>query len=144
MQKNARPSILCIDDEPHVLDGLARTLRSHYVVETATEAKVALEILRTAEPFAAVMSDQRMPQMTGVQLLAHARAVAPASVRVLLTGQADVESAIAAVNDGNVFRFLTKPCATDVLLKALDACCEQHRLITSEKVLLEQTLHGSI
>jgi response regulator RpfG family c-di-GMP phosphodiesterase len=144
MQKNERPRILCIDDEPHVLDGLARTLRSHYVVETATEAKVALEILRTAEPFAAVMSDQRMPQMTGVQLLAHARAVAPASVRVLLTGQADVESAIAAVNEGNVFRFLTKPCATDVLLKALDACCEQHRLITSEKVLLEQTLHGSI
>ena len=97
-----------------------------------------------AEPFAVVMSDQRMPQMTGVQLLAHARTVAPATVRVLLTGQADMESAIAAVNEGNIFRFLTKPCPTDVLLNALDACCKQHRLITSEKVLLEQTLQGSI
>jgi len=144
MQNNERPRILCVDDEPNVLDGLARTLRSQYVVETATEGKVALDLLRTAEPFAVVMSDQRMPQMTGTQFLAHARAVAPASVRALLTGQADVESAIAAVNEGNVFRFLSKPCATDVLLKALDACCEQHRLITSEKVLLEQTLHGSI
>lgn len=144
MQNNERPRILCVDDEPNVLDGLARTLRSHYAVETATEGKVALDLIRTAESFAVVMSDQRMPQMTGTQFLAHARVLAPASVRVLLTGQADVESAIAAVNEGNIFRFLTKPCATDVLLKALDACCEQHRLVTAEKVLLEQTLHGSI
>jgi response regulator RpfG family c-di-GMP phosphodiesterase len=144
MQNNERPRILCVDDEPNVLDGLARTLRSHYVVEIATEGKVALDLIRTAESFAVVMSDQRMPQMTGTQFLAHARALAPASVRVLLTGQADVGSAIAAVNEGNIFRFLTKPCATDVLLKALDACCEQHRLVTAEKVLLEQTLHGSI
>jgi len=135
---------LCLDDEPNVLDGLARTLRSHYVVVTATEGKVALDLLRTTEPFAVVMSDQRMPQMTGTQFLALARAAAPASVRVLLTGQADMESAIAAVNEGNVFRFLTKPCATDVLLRALDSCCGQYRLVTSEKVLLEQTLHGSI
>jgi response regulator RpfG family c-di-GMP phosphodiesterase len=90
------------------------------------------------------MSDQRMPQMTGVQFLAHARLISPSTVRVLLTGQADMQSAIAAVNEGNIFRFLTKPCATHVLLKALDACCEQHRLVTAEKVLLEQTLHGSI
>jgi response regulator RpfG family c-di-GMP phosphodiesterase len=144
MANNDRPRILCVDDEPNVLEGLARTLRSHFVVETTTEGKVALDLFRTAEPFAVVMSDQRMPQMTGVQLLAHARTVAPATVRVLLTGQADMESAIAAVNEGNIFRFLTKPCATDVLLKALDACCEQYRLITSEKVLLEQTLRGSI
>jgi response regulator RpfG family c-di-GMP phosphodiesterase len=144
MANNERPRILCLDDEPNVLEGLGRTLRSHFVVETATEGKVALDLVRSAGPFAVLMSDQRMPQMTGVQFLAQARVVAPSSVRVLLTGQADMESAIAAVNDGNIFRFLTKPCATDVLLKALDACCEQYRLVTSEKVLLEQTLHGSI
>jgi response regulator RpfG family c-di-GMP phosphodiesterase len=144
MANNERPRILCVDDEPNVLEGLGRTLRSHFVVESATEGRVALDLLRSAGPFAVVMSDQRMPQMTGVQFLAHARVVSPSSVRVLLTGQADMESAIAAVNEGNIFRFLTKPCATDVLLKALEACCEQHRLITSEKVLLEQTLHGSI
>jgi response regulator RpfG family c-di-GMP phosphodiesterase len=144
MANPERPRILCVDDEPNVLEGLARTLRSHFVVETTTQGKVALDLFGTAEPFAVVMSDQRMPQMTGVQFLAHARTVAPATVRVLLTGQADMESAIAAVNEGNIFRFLTKPCATDVLLKALEACCEQYRLITSEKVLLEQTLRGSI
>jgi response regulator RpfG family c-di-GMP phosphodiesterase len=144
MANSERPRILCVDDEPNVLEGLARTLRSHFVVETTTEGKIALDLFRTAGPFAVVVSDQRMPQMTGVQLLAHARTVAPSTVRVLLTGQADLESAIAAVNDGNIFRFLTKPCSTDILLKALEACCEQHRLITSEKVLLEQTLQGSI
>jgi response regulator RpfG family c-di-GMP phosphodiesterase len=144
MASNDRPRILCVDDEPNVLDGLARTLRTHYLVETATEGKIALDMLKSAEPFAVVMSDQRMPQMTGTQFLAQSRVVAPNSVRVLLTGQADMESAMDAVNEGNIFRFLTKPCPTDVLLAALEACCDQYRLVSSEKVLLEQTLHGSI
>ena len=65
-------------------------------------------------------------------------------MRVLLTGQTDMESAIDAVNEGNIFRFLTKPCSSDLLLAALDSCCQQYLLVTSEKVLLEQTLHGSI
>jgi response regulator RpfG family c-di-GMP phosphodiesterase len=68
----------------------------------------------------------------------------PDTVRVLLTGQSDLPSAIAAVNDGQIFRFLTKPCPPDVLLAALGAAAKQHELITSERVLLEQTLHGSI
>ena len=144
MSNDHRPRILCVDDEPNVLEGLTRTLRGHYVVATATDGRVALAMLQSAEPFTIVMSDQRMPQMTGVQLLAHTRIVSPTSVRVLLTGQADVQSAIDAVNEGNIFRFLTKPCPTDSLLKALDACCEQYRLVTAEKVLLEQTLRGSI
>jgi CheY-like chemotaxis protein len=57
MPSSDRPRILCVDDEPNVLEGLARTLRGHYAVETATEGKVALEMLKTAEPFAVVMSD---------------------------------------------------------------------------------------
>jgi len=86
MANTDRPRILCVDDDPNVLEGLARTLRGHYVVETANEGTVAIEMLRTAEPFAVIMSDQRMPQMTGTQFLPHARAVAPSSVRVLPTG----------------------------------------------------------
>lgn len=144
MTNAERPRILCVDDEQNVLDGLTRTLRSHYTVQTANDGKLALDMLKPDEPFAVVMSDQRMPQMDGVQLLAHVRAVAPLTVRILLTGQADIESAIAAVNEGNIFRFLTKPCATDALIKALDASIEQYRLITSEKVLLEETLRGSV
>ena len=104
------PRILCVDDDPNLLDGLTRSLRGHYRVETATDATVALENLRTVEPYSVVVSDQRMPRMDGVTFLSNIRGIAPATVRVLLTGQADMESAIAAVNEGNIFRFLTKPC----------------------------------
>ena len=139
-----RPRILCVDDEKNVLEGLTRTLRSLYQVETAVGGQQGIEALKTKGEFAIITSDLRMPQMTGVQFLKEARNIAPNAVRVLLTGQGDMEAAIGAINDGNIFRFLTKPCATDVLVNALAASLEQHRLITSERVLLEQTLRGSI
>jgi response regulator RpfG family c-di-GMP phosphodiesterase len=85
-----------------------------------------------------------MPGTDGAAFLAQVRELAPDTVRVLLTGNADLNSAIVAVNEGQLFRFLVKPCAPDALLKALDAAIEQHRLITAERVLLEQTVHGSI
>jgi response regulator RpfG family c-di-GMP phosphodiesterase len=90
------------------------------------------------------MSDMRMPGMSGAEFLAKVREGWPDTVRVLLTGQSDLPSAIAAVNDGQIFRFLTKPCPPDVLLAALGAAAKQHELITGERVLLEQTLHGSV
>ncbi|HTZ72589.1 MAG TPA: HD domain-containing phosphohydrolase [Candidatus Aquilonibacter sp.] len=139
-----RPRILCIDDEKNVLEGLTRTLRSLYDVETAIGGMQGIEALKTKGPFVIVMSDLRMPQMNGVQFLRQARQIAPDSVRVLLTGQGDMEAAIGAVNDGNIFRFLTKPCPTEILVGALAASAEQYRLVTSERVLLEQTLRGSI
>ncbi len=140
----ALPRILCVDDEQNILDGLVRTLRNSFSVETALGGQAALALLRTSEPFAVIVSDFRMPNMSGAEFLAAARETAPDSVRVLLTGQAGLDGAIAAVNDGHIFRFLTKPCQTDVLVKSLTACVEQYRLVTSEKVLLGQTLHGSI
>lgn len=144
MTNGEKPRILCVDDEKNVLEGLARTLRTLYHIETACDGASALEILRTQPSFAAVVSDLRMPQMTGIEFLAHARSAAPDVTRVLLTGYGDMEAAIAAVNDGNIFRFLTKPCPTDTLVKALAASVEVNRLVTSEKVLLEQTLQGSV
>ena len=144
MHEDLRPRILCVDDEPNVLDGLARTLRTLFAVETAVGGARGLEMLRDAGPFVIAVSDLRMPRMTGIQFLASAREVAPDTVRVLLTGQADMESAIDAVNNGNIFRFLTKPCPTGMLVKSLMACVEQHRLVTAERVLLEQTLRGSV
>ncbi len=86
----------------------------------------------------------RMPEMDGAELLACARALAPDTTRVLLTGQADLPSAIRAVNDGAIFRFLTKPCAVGELIAVIGAAAEQHRLVTSERVLLEQTLNGAV
>ena len=139
-----RMKVLCVDDEPNVLAGLSLHIRRRYEVATAASGAEALATLQRERGIAIVISDMRMPGMNGAALLNQARVVAPDAVRMLLTGQADVESAIAAVNDGQIFRFLTKPCAPPTLLKAIDAAAEQHRLMTSERVLLEQTLHGSV
>jgi DNA-binding NarL/FixJ family response regulator len=138
------PRILCVDDEPHVLAGLRRVFRRQYDVSVAEGAEAALASLAQGPPFAVVISDMRMPGMSGAALLAEVWKRAPDTVRMLLTGQADLESAILAVNEGHLFRFLTKPCPPEALSKAIDAAVAQHRLITSEKVLLEQTLVGSM
>jgi response regulator RpfG family c-di-GMP phosphodiesterase len=136
--------VLCVDDEPNVLEGLRRTLRGQYRVTTAVGGAAGIEAIQRDGPFAVVISDLRMPEMDGVAFLSRVRQRSPDTVRVLLTGQADLDAAIAAVNEGHIFRFLSKPCAQPVLLQALDAAAEQHRLITAERVLLEQTLYGSI
>lgn len=142
---NGRPWILCVDDEEFVLDGLRDTLRRGFEVHTATGATEALAMLRK-EPdgYAVILSDMRMPGMFGSEFLREARTVAPNAVRMLLTGFADVDSAIRAVNDAQLFRFLTKPCEPEQLVRACIAALAQHRLITAERVLLEQTLRGSV
>jgi CheY-like chemotaxis protein len=139
-----RLKVLCVDDEPRVLDGLSLQLGRHYQVLTAPDGQAGLEVLATKGPFAVVISDMRMPRMDGAAFLARVRSNAPDAVRMLLTGYSDVESAIAAVNEGQIFRFLAKPCAPEHLKQAVAAAAEQHRLISAEKVLLEQTLRGSI
>jgi len=136
--------ILCVDDEPKVLEGLERVMHRKCVLLTATSGEEALRLLAGPEPIDVIVSDMRMPRMNGAALLAECRKRSPDTVRLLLTGQADLESAISAVNDGHVFRFLTKPCPPAVFLEALTAALEQRRLITSERVLLERTLVGSM
>lgn len=136
--------VLCVDDEPNVLEGLATNIGRRYDVETATSGTQALEQLARDPKKAVIISDMRMPFMDGATFLAKARELAPAAVRILLTGQTDLDSAISAVNNGRIFRFLTKPCAPPTLLAAIAAAVEQHELITAERVLLEQTLHGCI
>jgi CheY-like chemotaxis protein len=139
-----RPRILCVDDEPNVLEGLSLHLRRRYDVSTAPNGADALALLERDGATEVIISDMRMPVMDGATFLARARQQFPDTVRMLLTGQSDMASAIAAVNDGQIFRFLTKPCAPADMLAAVAAAFEQHRLITAERVLLEQTLHGSI
>ncbi len=136
--------ILCVDDEPNVLEGLTLHLRRKYQVLTATSGSQGLELLRAHPEVAVVVSDMRMPGMDGAAFLKEARATAPDATRVLLTGQADLASAISAVNDGQIFRFLTKPLPPEQLQVALAAAVEMNRLVTAERVLLEQTLRGSI
>lgn len=138
------PRILCVDDEPNVLEGLVRTLFDEFDIATATSGAEGLELIRNEGPFAVIVSDMRMPAMDGATFLSHARAVAPDSTRVLLTGHADQASAIAAVNDGHIFQFLTKPCQHDLLSKALHAAVSEHRLVAERRELLDKTLKGSI
>ncbi len=144
MSIDSCPHVLCVDDEPQVLEGLKLQLHRRYEVLTATNARDALAILGSTEYPAVIISDMKMPGMDGANFLSQARRIAPNSVRILLTGQANLQSAISAVNDGQIFRFLIKPCPPNTLLTAVDAAAQQHRLLTAERVLVEQTLHGSI
>jgi response regulator RpfG family c-di-GMP phosphodiesterase len=140
-----KPRVLCVDDEPHVLEGLRDTLHRTFDVRVATSGSEALELLkREPDAYAVVVSDMRMPDMDGDAFLREARRWAPDATRMLLTGFADIDAAVSAVNHAQLFRFLTKPCASDDVVRACAAALVQHRLVTAERVLLEQTLHGSV
>lgn len=142
---NTERYVLCVDDEPLLLEGLERTLGQSFEIVTETKPLAALGLLERHErDFVAIISDMRMPLMDGAKFLSCAAEIAPDSSRILLTGHAELSAAIAAVNTGRIFRFLTKPCAPTELLGAVEAAAEQHRLRHVEKELLEQTLTGSV
>ena len=136
-------SILCVDDEPRVLESLENHLALDYDVVTATSGADGLRAL-ASRPFAVVMSDMRMPGMNGATFLARARELYPETTRMLLTGQADLHDAASAINEGNIFRLLLKPCETSLLLAAVAAAFRQHELVRMERTLLEQTLHKTV
>lgn len=139
-----RPRVLCVDDEPRVLDGLRTLLGRRFEVVGACSAAEALDIVRRQPPFAVVLSDMLMPETDGAAFLEKVQEVSADSVRLLLTGRSDLDTAVRAVNRGRIFRFLTKPCPPEELRDAVAAAAEQYRLITAERELLEQTLRGSI
>jgi len=136
--------VLLVDDEPAVLEGLELQLGRRYEVHSSSVPAQALKMVETMAPFAIVLSDMRMPGMDGAALLREIRSRQPHGVRMLLSGHADVGSAIAAVNDGAVFRYLTKPCPPPQLLAAFEAAAQQYRVQAAERTLLEQTLRGAI
>lgn len=136
--------ILFVDDEPAALDGYRRLLHRAFEIDTAVGAAEGLAKIAESGPFAVIVSDMRMPEMDGAAFLAMVREVAPDTVRMAITGYADMETAGRAINEGNIFRFLTKPCGKDTLVASLTAALEQHRLLNAEKELLEKTLSGSI
>jgi CheY-like chemotaxis protein len=144
MNKETLPRILCVDDEPRVVDSLAVQLRREYQVLTANDGQTALRIIKEGGAPAVVVSDMRMPGMDGATLLRHIRLQYPDTTRILLTGETGRATAVAAVNEGQIFRFLTKPCSTDNLRAAIDAGVTQHRVVTAERVLLQETLIGCI
>jgi len=139
-----RIPILCVDDEPHVLEGLRLHLRRRFDVWMATSGPAALELLEERGPPHIVVSDMRMPGMDGATLLREIRRRHPDVVRLLLTGHTGLDAAISAVNEGGIFRFLVKPCPREELVRSLLMAERQHQLQRSERELLEQTLAGVV
>jgi DNA-binding NtrC family response regulator len=121
------PCILCVDDEPQILQGLTLNLRRHYRVLTAGSAAEALALLAAAAAPEVVLSDMAMPVVDGPSLLKEISERYPQVTRLLLTGETSHAAATDAVRTGQVFRFLTKPCAPDELRAAVDAAIKHHR-----------------
>jgi len=138
------PQILFVDDDENILSAYTRTLRKRYRMRTAQGGEEGLQILQAEGPFAVVVADMRMPGMDGIAFLTHVRNFNRDTVRIMLTGNADMGTAVEAVNQGQIFRFLTKPCAAEDLALVLDSAIEQYQLVTAERELLEQTLKGSV
>lgn len=136
--------ILLVDDDSNVLDGYRRSLNREFQLDTAVGGQEGLRLASENGAYAVVVSDMRMPGMDGIQFLSEVKRQWPDMVRIMLTGNADIETAINAINEGSIFRFLTKPCSKDLMGKTLTAALMQYRLVTAEKQLLEQTLSGSI
>lgn len=127
--------ILFVDDETNVLHAYRRNLRNLFDVHIASDGYEGLKIINENEPFAVVISDYRMPEMDGIEFLHKVKEISPDTVRIVLTGYADLQTAIDAINEGNIFRFLTKPIPNDKLIISLNDAIEQYRLITTEKEL---------
>jgi len=138
-------SILLVDDEILILESLQRELGMNFSqIDIAQSGAEGLRMLAGKTPYAVVMSDFRMPHMNGIEFLEQVRQVSPNTVRMMLTGNAELQIAIQAVNEGQIFRFLTKPCSHDLLVSSLETALKQYQLVMAEKVLLEKTLVGSI
>ncbi len=131
--------VLLVDDDANILAAFQRQLRKKADIRTASSGAAGLEILRDAGPFAVVVTDYCMPEMNGIEFLSQVRRISPDAVRMLLTGSADLEAAIQAVNQGHIFRFLTKPCASEDLLKALAAGIQEYRRIHKERKFNKRT-----
>lgn len=138
------PKILFVDDDPKILNAIDRQLSDDFDLYTADGPADGLRSIDEDGPFAVVVSDMRMPEMTGVELLKTVRQICPDTVRVMLTGFADLNSTIEAVNEGNIFRFLSKPCSMETIAAAVNDGIRQYQLVTAERELVEGTLKGSI
>jgi response regulator RpfG family c-di-GMP phosphodiesterase len=139
-----KPRILYVDDDPGILEAYKVRLGQTFDITTAMSGREALDRVRSDGPFEVVLADMRMPGMDGIEVLSAVRELAPDSVRMMLTGNADLTTAIKAVNEGHVFRFLTKPCQADILANALQSGVHIYRLATAERELMSKTLKGSI
>jgi DNA-binding NtrC family response regulator len=135
MAEQSKHPILVVDDEPEILQSLRGLLRLEFEVHTAHNGFEALEILQR-QPIHVVMTDQRMPEMTGVQLLSQVQGESPEAMRIVFTGYADIKAVIDAINQGRIFRYITKPWDPDELRALLHQACAEYEQIVARKRLL--------
>jgi response regulator RpfG family c-di-GMP phosphodiesterase len=141
---NTSQKILFVDDDANLLAAFQRNLRRQFAFDTAVGGPEGLELLRAGNQYAMFVVDMRMPGMDGIEFLEQARKLAPDAVRMMLTGNADQQTAVDAVNRGQVFRFLNKPCPPEVLIPAIENGLKQYEMQRMERELLEGTLTGSV
>jgi DNA-binding NtrC family response regulator len=130
--------ILIVDDDKNALDGYKRLLRGLFEVETALGGGQGLAAIHLFGPYEVIISDMQMPGMNGAEFLAQVRQLAPNTVRMVLTGYKDINQAIEAVNEGRIFRYLTKPCEKNDLVRAIELALEQYHAHTQEKELVKE------
>jgi response regulator RpfG family c-di-GMP phosphodiesterase len=140
----SRPRVLCVDDDAFMLNILTRTIGGDYEVLTSPGGAEALQLIENSEPIQVVVSDHRMPGLSGAQFLETMRNRHPLTVRILLTGETDLVEAVSAMNQAGLFRFLLKPGTRPILLETLKAAVEQYQLQVAESELLQKTLIGSM
>lgn len=136
--------ILFVDDEQAILNSFKRLIGLEYNLDTALGPEEGLRLLEANGPYNVVVSDMRMPEMNGAEFLAIVRQNFPETIRIILSGHADIEETIAAVNQGFIYRFLTKPCPPEVLKPVIEEALEIYQLRFNEKEILEKTLNGTI
>jgi two-component system probable response regulator PhcQ len=135
MQKS---KLLLVDDEPNLTSALVRSLdRSQFEIFTADSAQKGLMIL-AGNDIDVVVSDERMPGMTGSQFLSEVRKQWPNTIRMILSGQADLEAAVRAINEGEVYRFLLKPCHPKELQMTILQGLQQKKLVEQSRKLLQE------
>lgn len=136
--------ILFVDDEQNVLNAYRRNLRKFFDVHTALSGTAAIELLKEKHKFAVVVCDMQMPNMNGIEFLEIAQKISKNSIRIMLTGNVDQQTAIDAINQGDIFRFINKPCTPDQMMEALKVALKQYLLITAEQELLKTTLKNPL
>jgi len=130
------PRILVVDDEEAILETMTYTFQDEYEVHTSTDARKALAMLDASAPFAVVLTDQRMPDMSGVEFVAEVFRRHPATVRMILTGFSDIEAIIQAINDGHVYAYITKPWEPEQLKQLMKQAVEHNKLTVENERLL--------
>jgi CheY-like chemotaxis protein len=140
-----RPRALLVDDDPSMVTFYQFSLKDEsFDVVALSEPRRAIELFEAGERFPVVVADLDMPGIDGLELVRWIKRRSPETVCMILTGNADVDSAISALNEGHLFRFMTKPCTTSALSSNIEAAIEQHWLMTAERDVLERTLGGSV